>query len=202
MASCLARLCGTALGVPPLEFADVSASKGIGSYIMAVGMGGGATAVDFDEHRDGDQDMSPTCLEGPLRLPENQRITPGDDNDLVIKPRMAGPNARAIGADVRIVANGVTQIRLITAGTNYLGQEPAEAVLGIGAATLVDLVTVEWPDGTQDVLTNVSANQVLTVQQTGPPLIPAVSAWCVPIVLLLLLLAGTAIIRDRAPLGR
>lgn len=71
----------------------------------------------------------------------------------------------------------------------------------IEAATLVDSVTVEWPDGTQDVLTNVNAHQVLTVQQTGPPLIPAVSAWGVLIILLLLLLAGTAIIRDRALLG-
>ena len=84
---------------------------------------------------------------------------------------MAAPNVRAIGAVVRIVANGVTQIRLITAGTSYLGQEPAEAFFGIGTATLVNTLTVDWPDGTQDVLADVNANQVLTVQQTGPPAI-------------------------------
>lgn len=86
---------------------------------------------------------------------------------------MAAPNVRAIGAVVYIVANGVTQIRLITAGTSYLGQEPAEACFGIGAATLVESVTVDWPDGMQDVLTNVNANQVLTVQQASRPPIPS-----------------------------
>ncbi|MCH7925607.1 MAG: VCBS repeat-containing protein, partial [Planctomycetes bacterium] len=70
MASCLARLCGTALGVPPFEFADVSASKGIGSYIMAEGMGGGAAAADFDD--DGDIDLFvPTGAGVPDQLYRN-----------------------------------------------------------------------------------------------------------------------------------
>ena len=72
----------------------------------------------------------------------------------------------------------------------------------IGAAALVDSVTVDWPDGTQYVLTNVNAHQVVTVQQAGPPVTPAVFACGVLVVLLLLLLAGTAIIRGRALLGR
>ncbi|MCH7993320.1 MAG: ASPIC/UnbV domain-containing protein [Planctomycetes bacterium] len=92
----------------------------------------------------------------------------------------------------RLVANDVEDSPTCTVSTAKL----------IGAGNLVDSVTVDWPDGTQDVLTSVNANQVLTVQQTGPPLIPAVSAWGMLIVLLLLLLAGTAIIRDRALLGR
>lgn len=33
-------------------------------------------------------------------------------------------------------------------------------------ATLVDSVTVDWPDGTQNMRTNVNANQFLTLQQT------------------------------------
>ena len=70
IASCVAMLCGTSMGVPPFEFVDVSASKGIGPYVMAEGMGGGAAAADFDD--DGDIDLFvPTGAGVPDQLYRN-----------------------------------------------------------------------------------------------------------------------------------
>ena len=46
---------------------------------------------------------------------------------------------------------------------DFMGQEPAEAFFGLGAATTVDRVTIEWPDGLQSVLDDVAADQQLVV---------------------------------------
>jgi hypothetical protein len=77
---------------------------------------------------------------------------------------MSGANHRAIGAVVTAQIGSVELIRLITAGISYMGQEPAEAFFGLGAALTVDSVTIDWPDGTANtVLADVAANQVLQV---------------------------------------
>jgi hypothetical protein len=142
--------------------------------------GSSLLAADFD--RDGDQDLLQTCVtfyaaftreptrSGPLRLLDNVRAEGGRPNHyLVVQPRMAGPNRQAIGAIVRARAGDRTMMRLITAGTSYLGQEPAEAFFGLGETAVVDEVTVEWPDGSVSRRTGVTADQVLTLRRfTGP----------------------------------
>ena len=83
----------------------------------------------------------------------------------------ARDNSRMLAAEinsqianaVRIEVGAQRMMRLITAGTSFIGQEPAEAFFGVGTATSIDRVTVEWPDGTVDDLLGVAANQVLTV---------------------------------------
>ena len=48
-----------------------------------------------------------------------------------------------------------------TPGAVFLSQEPAEAFFGLGSATVVDRVTVEFPDGSMAEATNVAADQVI-----------------------------------------
>ncbi|MFQ5491432.1 MAG: CRTAC1 family protein, partial [Phycisphaerae bacterium] len=148
-------------GSPP-TFSDVSTSVGFADTEW----GSGLIALDCD--RDGDLDMMQTCNNGPLRMLENQPIVGQTLGQyLVIKPRQAGPNNRAIGAVVRVTAGANTWSRLITAGTSFLSQEPAEAFVGMGTATAADTVRVDWPNGTQTTLANVPAGQVLTVTPGG-----------------------------------
>jgi len=146
-------------GGDPVTFADVSADVGFDD----VHWGSSLIAVDID--RDGDPDLVQTCnAGGRLRVLENQPVGEAANNHyLVIKPRMHGPNHRAIGATVRAMVADRTMLRLITAGTSFLGQEPAEAMFGLGTSDSVDSITVNWPDGTQTTLNNVAADQVLTV---------------------------------------
>jgi hypothetical protein len=144
-----------------LPFGDVSTAV----QFDDTDWGSSLLAADFD--RDGDLDLVQACmtLEGavPLRLLANERPL-GDGNYLVVRPRSSGPNHFSVGALVRAGVGGATMLRRIAAGTSYMGQEPHEAFFGVGAATTVDWVRVDWPDGTSTTLHDVAANQEITVE--------------------------------------
>ena len=72
-------------------------------------------------------------------------------------------NHWAIGAKVSVEIAGRTLTRWITAGTSYLGQEPAEAFFGLGSADRADRVIITWPDGGESILPSVPAGQGKTV---------------------------------------
>jgi len=141
-------------------FSDVSAQVGFdqtewGSALMA---------ADLD--RDGDPDLVQTIRNGPLRIFRNDRS--GDAagrNWLVVRPRTTGGNTHAIGAVVRASAGGMTMSRLITAGVSFQSQEPAEAHFGLGEAGSVDLLAIEWPDGSTRTIADVGADRILTPVQ-------------------------------------
>ncbi|MCA9294216.1 MAG: VCBS repeat-containing protein [Phycisphaerales bacterium] len=153
-------------GVLPLSFVDDSVAAGMNDTDWGSGL------VSFDMDRDGDLDLLQVCQAGPLRMRENvSSELPGapPNNWLVIQPRMRGTNHFAIGAEVRVTANGRTTSRLISAGMSFMAQEPAEAHFGLAGAHAATQVVVEWPRGIgQTVLSNVGANQVVVVEPPCP----------------------------------
>jgi len=153
--------------------------------------GSSLIAADFD--RDGDQDLLQLCMDGQLRLLDNQPVARPDRNYLVIKPRQDPPNRFAVGAKVRVTVGGQVMTRWIRAGTSYLGQEPFEAFFGLGVATVADSVEVIWPDGGSTVQSEVAANQVLTVERN--PAVPAASMWGLVVIALVVLAGGTVLVR-------
>jgi hypothetical protein len=76
-------------------------------------------------------------------------------------------NRSAIGAKVRAQAtiNGRTfsQVREINCGSAYVGQNGLLAHFGLGDATNVTTLSIEWPSGIVQVLTNVASGQMLPV---------------------------------------
>jgi hypothetical protein len=56
-------------------------------------------------------------------------------------------NRSGIGARIRVVAGGLSQIREISGGSGLQSQNSLTAEFGLGAATTVDLVEVRWPSG-------------------------------------------------------
>ncbi len=149
-------------GVGPFVFQELSDQVAFNGDFK----GGAVVALDFD--RDGDLDLLEACIDAPARLMESDPVGgTANNNYLTVLPRMQGPNHRAIGAIVRASAGGLNLMRLISAGNSCLGQEPAEAFFGLGTASLVDTVVVEWPDGTVTTLTDVSPNQELTMTHGG-----------------------------------
>lgn len=148
-------------GTPPV-FDNASAEVGFNDSLY------GAALLSFDYDLDGDVDLLQSTMSGFLRLLENQPSGPGSERGwLMVRPRMDGPNHQAIGAVVLVRTGETRQMRIIRAGTSYLGQEPAEASFGLADADLVDEMTIEWPDGSTTVLSNVSRNQILQVNHGG-----------------------------------
>jgi enediyne biosynthesis protein E4 len=97
----------------------------------------------------------------------------GNENHwLLIKPVGTRSNRSGIGAKVRTQATiwgkGVQQMREIS-GTPYAGDPRAH--FGLGDATNVTTLRIEWPSGTVQEYTNVAADQILTVWE-----LPALSA--------------------------
>ncbi len=157
------RLFWNRLGEEVETFADVSAAVAFDD----VDWGSCLIAADLD--RDGRQDLVQTCNDGPLRILMNRRPPArGDLADtahwITIQPRTAAGTGPAIGAEVTVEIAGEPPLtRIITAGTSFLGQEPAEAHFGLGMHGIVDRVEVRWLDGTCSERTNVAAGQVLVV---------------------------------------
>lgn len=87
---------------------------------------------------------------------------------LKIRPVGTASNRMGAGAKVRVktVLNGreMWQRRDITAGSIYNGNQPI-AHFGLGSATNVAILRVEWPSGNVQELTDLAANQVLTITE-------------------------------------
>jgi len=90
-----------------------------------------------------------------------------------LKFRLTGTrsNRAAIGAKVRVQAtiNGQSfwQMREVPGGDGLRGQNSLHVHIGLGNATSADLVRIEWPSGTVQELSNVAAQQFLTVTEPG-----------------------------------
>jgi enediyne biosynthesis protein E4 len=52
-------------------------------------------------------------------------------------------------------------------GSSYLSQSELVLTFGLGNQSKADKVEVEWPSGQHDTLSNVSADQMITVQEAG-----------------------------------
>jgi len=74
-------------------------------------------------------------------------------------------NRDAIGAVVRLVVGGRTQMRQVTAGGSGPAQHARVVAFGLGDATVADSLIVRWPNGEESALTGVAADQRLTIHQ-------------------------------------
>jgi hypothetical protein len=96
----------------------------------------------------------------------------GNDNHW-LKLRLVGTrsNRAAIGAKVRVRATihgeSFWQMREVSSGDGYTGQNSLHVHVGLGDATNADLVRIEWPSGTVQELSNVASKQFLTVIEPG-----------------------------------
>jgi hypothetical protein len=115
----------------------------------------------YDYNRDGYQDLLTAGVD--VALFEN---TASGNHWLNIKLVGVKSNRDALGARVHVkaVINGelVLQTRTVHNQNGYL-QSSLEQVIGLGNTAVAPVVLIEWPSGIWQVLTNVEADQFLTV---------------------------------------
>jgi hypothetical protein len=141
------------------NFVDVADKSG--AYFREKHVGRGATYGDYDN--DGDLDLLIVNLNDTPKLLRNDG---GNSNNwLVVEAKLAGGKSDAIGARVTVTTGKLTQIKDIIPVTGYLSQADPRCHFGLGKVTKADVVEIRWPDGRTTKLTDLKANQFLTVIQ-------------------------------------
>ena len=141
------------------KFEQAAASAG--TAFAAPRVARGAAYADIDN--DGDLDLLITTNAGPALLFRNDG---GNHNHaLRIKLRGTSSNRNGIGAVVRIEYDGEKQWQMLRSGSSYLSQSELVLTFGLGQKTTVASVQITWPSGKTDQLTNVAADQTITVEE-------------------------------------
>jgi hypothetical protein len=141
------------------KFEDVSRSAG--SILDTKTVARGACFADYDS--DGKVDAFVVNLGSPGILLHNVSETPNHWLELYLKGRKS--NRDGIGARVEVFAGSRTQIVERVAGSGYLSQDDGRLHFGLGATSTVDKLTIRWPSGREQVLRNIAADRVLTVEE-------------------------------------
>jgi len=121
-------------------FTDRASSLGLADE----GQGRGVVCADFDSDGDVDIFLWSKHDENGGRLFRNDST---GNNFVTVKLNGLPPNTRAAGARIRATIGETTQMREIILGSNFISQNPADQVFGLGQAPQVDSLVVEWPDG-------------------------------------------------------
>lgn len=139
-------------------FEDVAAEMGQSFDAARVARG----AAYGDINNDGAPDIVITTNGGPAALFLNEGTT---NRALRIKLIGTKSNRDGIGAVVLVKSGGMTQKKMLRSGSSYLSSSELVLTFGLGSSSKADLVEVHWPSGAVDHLTNVGANQMVTIRE-------------------------------------
>jgi hypothetical protein len=141
------------------RFRDVSARSGPGFAAESVGR----TVVSGDVDNDGDLDLLVTSNGQRVELLLNDGGNRG--NALLLQLVGTTSNRSAFGARLRLTAGGRTRVRELTSGSSYLGQNDPRVHVGLGDATTVDRLEIQWPSGRTEVVPRVTVNHLVVIRE-------------------------------------
>jgi enediyne biosynthesis protein E4 len=125
-------------------------------------VGRGAGYADIDN--DGDLDLLVTEVGGPARLYRND----GGTTNQSLRVKLAGTmsNRDGIGARVEITRlDGSRAWALVKTGSSYASQSELPVTFGLGQATAVKSLSVQWPSGRMESVGGVSAGVTVVITE-------------------------------------
>jgi serine protease len=132
---------------------------------LGIAAGGMGTAfADYDN--DGDLDIYLANYGQANKLFRNDINNGANWLDMQMMPTFS--NGSAIGARIRIVTAGVSQIREIGGDTGFCSQNSSFVHFGLGGFAVVDSIIVDWPGGGTDVILGHPVNMLAMITETGP----------------------------------
>ena len=121
----------------------------------------GAAFGDIDG--DGRVDVVVTALDGPIELWRN--VSPARHHWLVVDPAGTTSNRDGSGTKIKLVASSGTQYGEVNTSVGYGCASDRRVHFGLGTDTVVRELTLSWPSGKTQTLTNVQADQILKVTE-------------------------------------
>ena len=145
-------------------FVDVSAQSG--DIFHQAWVGRGMAMGDIDN--DGRIDAVVTTNGGSAYVLHNETAAPNHWLTLSLVGHRS--NRDGIGAEIKLTTSAGSQYVTVTTAGSYLSSSDKRAHFGLGANTVAKSIEIRWPSGAVQVLENVRADQVLTVNE--PTAIP------------------------------
>ena len=144
-----------------MRFKDVSEEAGASFSVPAAHRG----AAFGDLNNDGKIDIVVTVLNGEPQLLMNR--SQNHNHWIILKLIGVTDNRDGLGTRVKITtANGV-QYNEATTAVGYNSSSDKRLYFGLQNATVVDQIELLWPTGVKQVLNHVTADQILTIVQSG-----------------------------------
>jgi hypothetical protein len=122
--------------------------------------------ADYDG--DGDLDLYMADENWGNKLFRNllERSAQASNHWIRIEPIGTFSNRDAVGARVRVLAGGVSRVRMIDGDAGAHSQSPAVASFGLGPAVAVDSIEIRWPSGLVQRMASQTIDRILTVVET------------------------------------
>tara|TARA_B100001123_G_C15330904_1_gene1031175 strand:+ start:490 stop:2112 length:1623 start_codon:yes stop_codon:yes gene_type:complete len=126
----------------------------------------GRSAAPVDIDGDGDLDLALLTL-GGLRLLENTTESNNQTLNRFSRVRLSSTefNRTGLAAVVTLTAGGVSHRDFVKITEGFQTQVPMDIHFGIGNVDLIDVLSVEWPDGSQESWTNLPVDRLIHIQK-------------------------------------
>jgi len=141
------------------NFKDIT--EQIGGSLLETTASRGCAFGDFDNDGDVDVVINPVN-DNPVLL----RVDSTTKNNWIgIKAIGAKSNRTGVGARIKVVTEGKTQIDEVRSGGSYYSQNDLRVHFGLGKASKVKTVEVRWPSGAIDTVNDVGVNQFIQIKE-------------------------------------
>jgi hypothetical protein len=123
----------------------------------------GAAYADFDN--DGDLDIVMNNINEEAFLYRNNLTSNGEANYLRVKLLGEQGNPQGIGSKLYLYAQGKMYFSEHELQRGYKSTVDATEHFGLGKTTTIDSLVVVWPRGKRQIVTNVSTNQTISLEE-------------------------------------
>lgn len=140
-----------------LSFENVTKLWGLDTHTQSNGI----SYADLDN--DGDLDLVINNINDHAQIYENNDV----NNFIQIILIGDEKNRLAVGAKVNIKADDSEQYQELYLSRGYLSSVQNLVHFGVGTASIIDEIVVEWPNQEISILQNIEANQIVFLNQEG-----------------------------------